>query len=329
MMYPRPLFPALALTASVLALTGCGMFGGGSEVASESTVVAADEAGTAAKVIDIIDSDTVKVDRNGEIIYVDLLGIAAPQVKHDNEDMRCMVPEAKEYLAKLLPIGSPVTLTHESAEGDREADDKTPPTIQAGVTLPDRRMVNTEVTRAGFAVAINQGDSDLQEDISAAQEEAAQQQSGMYSRTNGCTLPARLDTALINVNKAQGLDLKDPLEAADSLTRRLEEYETSSDLPLLSAIAQTQSVKTQRDALTRASDSKRIVYNLAEEAERERIEREQAEQNSHSEPPAVHQPEVPQQPEIHQPNTQEPAPQPQPADMPQPETPENPSESST
>lgn len=78
MMYPRPLFPALALTASVLALTGCGMFGGGSEVASESTVVAADEAGTAAKVIDIIDSDTVKADRNGEIIYVDLLGIAAP-----------------------------------------------------------------------------------------------------------------------------------------------------------------------------------------------------------------------------------------------------------
>lgn len=355
-MHTRTPLTPVVLATGVLALTGCGLFSGG-EATSESTVTAIEGVGAAASVVDIIDPDTVKVDRNGEIIYVDLLGVAAPQAKHDNEDMRCMAPEAKEHLAKLLPIGSPVTLTHESSVGEGETDDKTPPTIQAAITLPDRRMANIEVARAGFAVAVNQGNSDLHEKISAAQEEAAQQQAGIYSRTNDCTLPARLDSALTNINKAQGIDLKDPLEAADTLTRRLDEYETANDLPLLSAIAQTQSVKTQRDALTRASDSKRIVYNLAEEAERERVAREQTEQNSHSgepAPPEVRQPEVPQQPEIQQPNTQELAPQPQPetpappqieepqgepapvtsdagqpVDAPQPETPDTSSESST
>lgn len=148
------------------------------------------------------------------------------------------------------------------------------------------RVIDAEMARAGFGVAVPEGDSTLHDTISAAQDQADQQQAGIYSRTIDCTLPSRLNLTLTSVNNAQGIDLKEPLETADSLTRRLEEYETASDLPLLSTVAQTQSVKTLRDALVRTRDSKRIVYNLAEEAERERLERKKAEKDAKGEPPA-------------------------------------------
>lgn len=145
------------------------------------------------------------------------------------------------------------------------------------------RVIDAEMARAGFGVAAPEGGSTLYDTISAAQDQA-DQQAGIYSRTIDCTLPSRLNSTLTSVNNAQGIYLKEPLETADSLTRRLEEYETASDLPLLSTVAQTQSVKTLRDALVRARDSKRIVYNLAEEAERERLERKKAEKDARGEP---------------------------------------------
>ena len=106
------------------------------------------------------------------------------------------------------------------------------------------RVIDAEMARAGFGVAVPEGDSTIHDTISAAQDQADQQQAGIYSRTIDCTLPSRLNSTLTSVNNAQGIYLKEPLETADSLTRRLEEYETASDLPLLSTVAQTQSVKT-------------------------------------------------------------------------------------
>lgn len=106
------------------------------------------------------------------------------------------------------------------------------------------RVIDAEMARAGFGVAAPEGGSTLYDTISAAQDQADQQQAGIYSRTIDCTLPSRLNSTLTSVNNAQRIYLKEPLETADSLTRRLEEYETASDLPLLSTIAPTQSVKT-------------------------------------------------------------------------------------
>lgn len=297
-MRPARIFTPAALAAGMLTLTGCGLFGSDAKPVSTATPSATDET-SVARVLRVIDADTLSMERDGTTITVDLLGIVTPQAKHENEDMHCLAPEAADYLAKLLPVGSPVTLTYDEALGEGETSQPDPSvsptvTVKAGVTLPDGRLLNAEMARAGFGVAVPEGSSTLYDTISEAQDQADQQQAGIYSRSVDCALPSQLNSALTSVNNAQGIDLKEPLEAADSLTRRLEKYETASDLPLLSTVAQTQSVKTLRDALVRARDSKRIVYNLAEEAERERIEREQAEQNSHSEPPA--QPETPDTP---------------------------------
>lgn len=321
-MRPARIFTPAALTAGMLTLTGCGLFGSDAEPASTATPSATDET-SVARVLRVIDADTLSMERDGTTITVDLLGLVTPQAKHKNEDMRCLAPEAADYLAKLLPIGSPVTLTYDEALGAGETSQPDPSvsptiTVKAAVTLPDGRMLNTEMARAGFGVAIPEGGSTLYDTISAAQDQADQQQAGIYSRTIDCTLPARLNSTLTSVNNAQGIDLKEPLEAADSLTRRLEEYEIASDLPLLSTVAQNQSVKTLRDALVRARDSKRIVYNLAEEAERERLEREKAEKDAKGEPPAeASQPPAPEPTSANPDNTH-------PGDTPHPEDPESP-----
>ncbi|MFC6353611.1 thermonuclease family protein [Rothia nasimurium] len=337
-MRPARIFAPATLTVGMFTLTACGLFGNAAEPASTATPSATDET-SVARVLRVIDADTLSIERDGTTITVDLLGLVTPQAKHENEDMRCLAPEAADYLAKLVPIGSPVTLTYDEALGMGETSQPDPSvsptiTVKAAVTLPDGRMLNTEMARAGFGVAIPEGGSTLYDTISAAQDQA-DQQAGIYSRTIDCTLPARLNSTLTSINNAQGMDLKEPLEAADSLTRRLEEYETSSDLPLLSAIAQTQSVKTLRDTLLRARDSKRIVYNLAEEAERERLENEKAEKDGKDQPtgeatqlPAPDAPSAPDQAPAPEPTSVNPDTT-HPGDTPHPEDPANPTESST
>lgn len=332
-MRPARIFTPAVLTAGMLILTGCGLFGSNAEPVSTATPSATDET-SVARVLRVIDADTLSMERDGTTITVDLLGLVTPQAKHENEDMRCLAPEAADYLAKLLPIGSPVTLTYDEALGAGETSQPEPsasPTVKvtAGITLPDGRLLNAEMARAGFGVAVTEGSSTLYETISAAQDEADQQQVGIYSRSVDCALPAQLNSALTSVNNAQGIGLKEPLEAADSLTRRLEEYEAASDLPLLSAIAQTQSVKTLRDTLLRARDSKRIVYNLAEEAERERLEDEKVEKDGKDQPtgeatqlPAPDAPPAPEPTSVNPDTTH-------PGDTPHPEDPANPTESST
>lgn len=349
-MRPARIFAPATLTVGMFTLTACGLFGNAAEPASTATPSATD--GTSvARVVHVIDADTLSLERDGTTITVNLLNLVTPQAKHDNEDMRCLSTEATEYLTKLLPVGSPVTLTYDEALGAGETSQPEPsasPTVKvtAGVTLPDGRLLNAEMARAGFGVAVTEGSSTLYETISAAQDEADQQQAGIYSRSVECALPSQLNSTLTSVNNAQGIGLKEPLEAADSLTRRLEEYETASDLPLLSAIAQTQSVKTLRDTFLRARDSKRIVYNLAEEAERERLENEKAEKDGKNHPtgevaqlPAPDAPpasdQAPAPEEVPAPE-QPPAPEPtsvnpdttHPGDTPHPEDPANPTESS-
>lgn len=338
-MRPARIFAPATLTVGMFTLTACGLSGNAAEPASTATPSATDST-SVARVVRVIDADTLSLERDGTTITVNLLNLVTPQAKHDNEDMRCLATEATEYLTKLLPIGSPVTLTYDEALGAGETSQPEPsasPTVKvtAGVTLPDGRLLNAEMARAGFGVAVTEGSSTLYETISAAQDEADQQQAGIYSRSVDCALPAQLNSTLTSVNNAQGIGLKEPLEAANSLTRRLEEYETASDLPLLSAIAQTQSVKTLRDTLLRARDSKRIVYNLAEEAERERLEDEKAEKDGKNQPtgeatqlPAPEAPPASEQPPAPEPTSVNPDTT-HPGDTPHPEDPANPTESST
>ncbi|MFW0120360.1 thermonuclease family protein [Rothia sp. P5764] len=283
--------PMTALALGALTFTGCGLLGGGQEEPAEATPTATPtEDLTSARIISVKDADTIVVDRDGATVIVDLMNLATPQARHDNPDIHCLAEESTDYLIRMLPVGSPVELTYDTALGTgarpsptESAATEPPPTVTAGVTLPNGKLVNAEIARAGYGVATHDGASLYYDQVSQAQDEADQKQAGLYSRDMACTLPAQLKTATNNLTGAQGLDLKDPLEEATQLTGTLAGYEKNPDLPLLASIVETQSVKTQRAALTRAHESKRVAYTVAEEAERE----QKAKEASASPPPSA------------------------------------------
>lgn len=269
------------LMAGALALSGCGLFGGDDAAetpTSTSTTTTSSEGTDAARVLRVVDSNTVEVDRYGKTVQVDLLGAITPQEFEGSDEQKCLYPEAKGHMVKLLPVGAPVILTYDPAIGTgEETDDKAPIQVTASVTLADGSILAAEMARAGYAVPSTAVSELDQEAISAAHTEADHQQAGLYSRTVDCTIPARLDRITKDLNTAQGLDLKGPLDAARELTDKLKSYEGNADEPLLAVIAGTHSVKNQVDTLNRLGDSKKIVFDLAEEADKERREREERE----------------------------------------------------
>lgn len=277
-MHPRRYTTMAVLALGVLACTGCGLLGDSQEDAAEATpTVSPTQDLTSARIISVKDADTIVVDRDGTTLVVDLINVAGPQVEHDNTDIHCLAEEATDYLTRMLPVGSPVELTYDTALGTGTVPSPTGststaplPTVTAGVTLPNGKLANAEVVRAGYGVA-TQGHSLLHyEQVSKAQDEADQKQLGLYSRDITCTLPAQIQRATNNLTTAQGLALKEPLEQATQLTGTLAGYEKDPELQLLGSIVETQSVKTQIATLTRTHESKRVAYTVAEEAERER-----------------------------------------------------------
>lgn len=334
------------LMAGTLALSGCGLFGGDDAAetpTSTSTTTTSSKGTDAARVIRVVDSNTVEVDRYGKTVQVDLLGAITPQEFEGSDEQKCLYPEAKGHMVKLLPVGAPVILTYDPAIGTgEETDDKAPIQVTASVTLADGSILAAEMARAGYAVPSTAVSGLDQEAISAAHTEADHQQAGLYSRTVDCTIPARLDRITKDLNTAQGLDLKGPLDAARELTDKLKSYEGNTDEPLLAVIAGTHSVKNQVDTLNRLVDSKKIVFDLAEEADKERREREEREkQEQDNKQPegegqdgaAEEQPHEAVVEEPQQPATEEAPAQPEPpaptSAQPEPTTPPAPTEEAT
>lgn len=86
------IFAPATLAVSMFTLTACGLFGNAAEPVSTATPNAIDST-SVARVVRVIDADTLSMERNGTTITVDLLGLVTPQTKHENEDMRCLAPE--------------------------------------------------------------------------------------------------------------------------------------------------------------------------------------------------------------------------------------------
>ncbi|MDO4822459.1 MAG: hypothetical protein Q4A03_10610 [Rothia sp. (in: high G+C Gram-positive bacteria)] len=100
-MRPARIFAPATLAVSMFTLTACGLFDNAAEPVSTATPNAIDST-SVARVVRVIDADTLSMERNGTTITVDLLGLATPQTKHENEDMRCLPPNLPQ-LTQMLP----------------------------------------------------------------------------------------------------------------------------------------------------------------------------------------------------------------------------------
>lgn len=267
----------------VLALTGCGLLDSSQEAAP--TPAPAATGGANARIIGVLDGNSVRVDRDGEEVTVHLLNLTVPDPEDEDTDRACLGQEAKEHLGRLLPVGAPVTLDYDENLGDGAVEEitvgasKTVETIvaRAGVTAHNGKLINAEMARAGLGSATS-ADSDLYlSEVESAQGEADQRQNGIFARDIDCTLPAQLEKATGELLSAEGMGLKEPLDEAAELAEKMSGYAEGGGGEILQSIAEAQSVKTQLDTLVRTVESKRAAYTLAEELEKERAEREASE----------------------------------------------------
>ena len=145
---------------------------------------------------EVIDGDTVDVVVDGEVRRVRLLNVDAPETVDPNESVQCMGPEAAALLSRLLPPGTEVTLEYDVDREDRYGRDL------AGVFVDDT-FVNSELARAGVAVAVLFEPNDRFYDVVlAAQHEAEIIGRGLFDPALECTLPAQLESFEAQVERA-------------------------------------------------------------------------------------------------------------------------------
>ena len=111
------------------------------------TVDRGDEEATGARVVRVVDGDTVHVRIGGREESVRLLGIDTPETHKPGTPIECGGPQASAHLAKLLPAGTRVKLEPDPTQ-DRE--DRYGRTL-AYVRLPDGRLAEDAQLAAGWA----------------------------------------------------------------------------------------------------------------------------------------------------------------------------------
>jgi micrococcal nuclease len=125
--------------AALIALTACSGDGGRSEASSTAQ-------GANAIVVEVIDGDTITVEIDGDVERVRLIGIDTPETKHPRKPIECYGPEASDFTASLLPIGTAILLERDLVGRDDYGR------LLGYVHLPESDVfVNREIIRRGYA----------------------------------------------------------------------------------------------------------------------------------------------------------------------------------
>ncbi len=99
-----------------------------------------------AKVVEVIDGDTVVLDFGDQTAIVRLLGIDTPETVHPDKPVECFGPEASSRTTELLPAGAAVTV-----ERDIEARDRFDRLLAHLRLVDDGTHVNLTLVHEGMA----------------------------------------------------------------------------------------------------------------------------------------------------------------------------------
>jgi micrococcal nuclease len=102
-----------------------------------------------ATVTGVVDGDTIDVRIGGRDERVRLIGVDTPETKKPNSPVECFGPEASEYTASLLPVGTPVRM-----ERDVVGRDDYGRLLGYVHRLDDDLFVNLELLHQGLAVPL-------------------------------------------------------------------------------------------------------------------------------------------------------------------------------
>ncbi len=102
--------------------------------------------GANARIVEIIDGDTVDVSMSGRTERVRLIGVDTPETKKPNTPIQCFGPEASKHISELLPVGTPVLV-----QRDIEARDPYGRLLGYVYRTSDNLFVNQDLIVNGFA----------------------------------------------------------------------------------------------------------------------------------------------------------------------------------
>jgi micrococcal nuclease len=106
-----------------------------------------DAGGRSARIVRVVDGDTIRVLVGGREQYVRLLGIDTPETHRPGVAIECGGPEASRHLATLLPAGTAVGLEPDPGQDRVDRYGR----LLAYVRLPGGRLAEEEQVVAGWA----------------------------------------------------------------------------------------------------------------------------------------------------------------------------------
>ena len=129
-----------------------------------------------AVVVAVTDGDTLSIDLAGKRETVRLIGLDTPETKHPTKGVQCFGPEATEFTASVLAVGTQIELTRDVEARDRYGR------LLAYVRLAGSGVfVNLELVRLGFARPYPfPPNTAHQSDFAAAAWEAQQERRGLW-----------------------------------------------------------------------------------------------------------------------------------------------------
>lgn len=189
-------------------VAGLAIAGGG---AVTYAVVTADPPGPdRARVVKVIDGDTIDVRYDGSEHRIRLLNVDTPETKDPNKAVECLGPEATAYLEQQLEPGDRVRL-----EFDEELRDRYDREL-AGV-FEDDVLVNAEIARRGLGVPVLFEPNRLfYDEVVAAYDEGKKAGVGVFDPAVSCTFASRIQEYEGSVASAEAeSSLEAMKEAAD------------------------------------------------------------------------------------------------------------------
>ncbi len=162
---------------------------GGIGTAAPSPTATSDQTGAPerveARVVRVVDGDTIRVSVGGHVYTVRYIGIDTPETKHPSKPVQWMGPEATRANQELVAWQT-IYLEKDVSETDRYGR------LLRYVFLADGTFVNAELVRTGYAHAVTYPpDVKYQDLLLQMQVEAREQERGLWGPTPTPIPPTR------------------------------------------------------------------------------------------------------------------------------------------
>ncbi len=128
------------------------------------------------RVISFEDGDTVTVDMNGTEERIRFIGIDTPETQDPRKPVQCFGKAASAFTRDLI-ANSPVRLELDPLSSNRDRYNR----LLRYIYLPDGRLVQAEILKAGYGFAYTSFPFTKSEDFLNYQREAREQNRGLWS----------------------------------------------------------------------------------------------------------------------------------------------------